>query len=95
MGMRKPKTKYHTKVECDIIMITDLNEGMSVTNNIETVLSEIEIELGHPIGEFKVIYKDTMGRIDGVITKDNKFSDFYSIGEDDFEYAKPKVKENE
>jgi len=92
--MAKSKSSYMVKQEGPFVFITDYDKGMSVTNNIENVLAEIESDLGHPIGEFKVIYKDTMGQIDGVQTKEGKFHEFYHIGTKTFEEAKSKAKEN-
>jgi hypothetical protein len=89
-----PKSSYMVKLDAQFIFITDYDKGMSVTNNIENILGEIQKDLGHPIGEFYVVYRDTMGSIDGVQTKDNKFHDFYTIGAKTFEEAKSKVKEN-
>jgi hypothetical protein len=82
------------KQDGPFVFITDYDKGMSVTNNIENVLAETQKDLGQPIGEFYVIYKDTDGRIDGIQTKENKFHGFYSIGSKTFEEAKSKVKEN-
>jgi hypothetical protein len=88
------KSSYTTKQDGPFVFITDHNKGTSVTNNIEKVLVEVQEDLGHPIGEFYIVYQDTMGRIDGVQTKDNKFHDFYAIGAKTFDEAKSKVKEN-
>ena len=92
--MARSKSSYTAKQEGPFIFITDHDRGMSVTNNVENVLAEVEEEAGYPIGEFKVIYKDTMGQIDGIQTKENKFHDFYRIGAKTFEEAKAKAKEN-
>jgi len=49
-----------------IIIIEDLNlGGMSVTNNIENVVREIEIMEKIKASEFMIIYKDSEGVYDG------------------------------
>ena len=57
----------------------------SVTNDIENVLEEIRAELGNLAG-FAIIYRDSMGRWDGVQLK-NESAHFYSLNESDKQQA--------
>lgn len=89
------KANYTYQVDGDILFIED-NGGIapSVTNAIESVLTDIEEELKTSISNYKVIYRDSEGTIDGVMTKDGFFTNFYHIGEDNYHSAKLKVKPN-
>ena len=50
-----------------VLVIEDLDRGgMSVTNNIEAVLAEIEDEIGTSIYQMPIIYRDSDGRYDGI-----------------------------
>jgi hypothetical protein len=72
----------------DVIWIRDLNLGnRSVTNDVEYVLWFIQ-EYPNRIGwynpsfniaDFKIVYKDTDGRYDGIRLKDKKFDGFYPL----------------
>lgn len=69
---------------------------MSVTNNIENVLSEIRDEMGEKITDATIIYRDSEGIWDGVIpewTIDRCSSvRFYYIGETSLVKAIKKIK---
>jgi len=87
------KSDYTYKIDGTVLFIEDRDLGrMSVTNNIENVLEEISKELGTSIQNYQVIYRDSDGNIDGVITQGGKFDKFYHIGETDFYAAKLKIK---
>jgi hypothetical protein len=92
-----PKSDYKWKFKDNILFIQDLNLGrMSVTNNIENVLSEIKDEMGEKITEAKIIYKDSQGVWDGVIpewtTEGCSSVRFYYIGETSLVKAIKKIK---
>lgn len=80
-----------------VIFIEDMNQGVTVTNNIENVLEEIEQELSNNSGgvvsidDLHVIYRDTLGIIDGVKTSGRKFHSFFNINETDLEKALEKI----
>lgn len=90
--MSKSKSNYTYTIDGNVIFIEDLDGAMSVTNNVENVLQEISKEMESPISNFKVIYRDTDGNIDGISTEDGKFKDFYPIGERSYYAAKLKIK---
>lgn len=67
-----------------VVVIGDRNMGrMSVTNNIEAVLADIQQEIskqGLSLSKVAVIYRDSQGRWDEIkIGDDNKFSSFGSL----------------
>jgi len=91
------KSDYEWEFEDNILFIQDLNFGrMSVTNNMENVLSEIRDKIGEKIIGAKIIYKDSEGFWDGVIpewTIDGCSSvRFYYIGETSLVKAIKKIK---
>lgn len=49
----------------DIVAIVDNDTGMSVTNDIENVMSDIAEEEGIEIISYLVIYRDSAGQWDG------------------------------
>jgi hypothetical protein len=50
-----------------ILWIVDSNLGnMSVTNDMENVLDEIEKKTQLPLNDYKIIYRDSMNNWDGV-----------------------------
>ncbi len=95
------KLNYAYTIDGNIIFIEDKsgNEFTTVTNSIESVLSEISQDLiedgisATGINNFKVIYKDSYGNIDGVqINSKGNFVNFYHIGETNYQAAKLKVR---
>ena len=77
---------YTYTVKSNIIAIVDLDLGnRSVTNDIENILDEIRVEIGDLAG-YSVIYRDSMGRWDGVRLV-NRTVYFYGLGEADKESA--------
>lgn len=75
----------------NVLVIIDLNlGGRSVTNNIESILSDaIAPTLGSLIYGFPIIYRDSDGIYDGVRVTgaNNDQVDFYSIGVTDEQEA--------
>lgn len=77
---RQPLADYTYTIEGNVIAIVDLDLGnRSVTNDIENVLEEIRTELGNLAG-YAVIYRDSMGRWDGVRLVNHTVY-FYALGE--------------
>lgn len=89
--IRKPfRADYTYTIEGNVIAIVDLDLGSkSVTNDIENVLEDIRAELGDLAG-FAVIYRDSMGRWDGVRLK-NGSAYFYSLNESDQQQAQARL----
>lgn len=91
---QRSRSSYEWQLhEPNILFIEDMNQGMSVTNNIENVLQEIRAELNtHHLDNLKIIYRDSQGIIDGVNTKNNEYDSFFSIDEYELEKAITKLK---
>ena len=75
---RKSKSDYDYSIyfinDNKIISIIDRNRGrMSVTNNIENVVSEIAVENNLNPNEYLIIYKDSEGMWDGWEFKSKRF----------------------
>lgn len=76
-----------------IIYIQDLNLGnVSVTNDAEQVIPRVHRETGKNLNDFIVIYEDSEGEIDELITKDNEFIDFGYLDAIDYEGAREILK---
>jgi len=90
------RSNYTFSIIGNILFIEDLNGAVSVTNDIENVLEFIQQnQLSPPIDSYDVIYRDSDGIIDGILTRDGEFKDFYLIGERDLEKAKLKIQKHE
>ena len=88
-----PRSLYTTHIVDGIIIVYDQCDGnqMSVTNNAEGVIDELNRDFG-TVGR-RVIYRDTDGRWDE-LKVDNKgaFSGFGSLGTEDLLQALEMVK---
>jgi hypothetical protein len=79
--------EYTVDEDAAIIAIVDLDLGnKSVTNDMENVLDDIKLKLGTLSG-FSVIYKDSLGRWDGVRLDEKGTVHFYGLGESEPEKA--------
>ena len=80
------RADYTYTVEGSVIAIIDLDQGSkSVTNDIGNVLDDIRAEIGDLAG-YAVIYRDSMGRWDGVRLIGSSV-EFYALNETDGEQA--------
>lgn len=78
-----PRADYTYTVDGHVIAIVDLDQGSkSLTNDMENVLEDIRAELGDLAG-YAVIYRDSMGRWDGVRQVGRWSIEFYSLNEAD------------
>lgn len=74
------RADYTYTVEGSVIAIIDLDQGSkSLTNDMEHVLDDIRAQIGDLSG-YSVIYRDSMGRWDGVRLKRGVVQ-FYSLNE--------------
>ncbi|RZK44394.1 MAG: hypothetical protein EOO61_03945 [Hymenobacter sp.] len=80
------RADYMYTIEGSVIAIVDIDQGgKSVTNDIEDVLDDIRGKIGDLAG-YAVIYRDSMGRWDGVRLVGSSV-EFYSLNEIDGERA--------
>lgn len=87
MSPSRFRSDYTYTVEENLIAIVDLDQGnRSVTNDIENVLADLRADVGD-LGGYFVIYRDSMGRWDGVRQRPSGLVDFYPLGETDPEQA--------
>lgn len=88
--MNQCRVIYSYTIEDSIVCIVDSDQGMSVTNGIEHVISELRaagVDLTLP-----VIYRDSMGVWDEVLIDNGYFRDFRSLGHRDKQKAKQRIK---
>ena len=94
--MFKPGSTYEVALVRGVICIEDLNEGgKSVTNDAEAVITDLRDRKrvlvdgrGRPR---RVIYRDSTGRWDEMVVRDNRFAHFAPIGETDRQAALDKI----
>ena len=85
-------TKNYTyTIDGNIIFIEGSGTGKTVTNSIEEILADITKDLQCSMDNFKIIYRDSEGIIDGVITNKGLFEAFYFIGVTSYYAAKLKI----
>jgi len=63
----------------NMVLITDLNTGgMSVTNDIENVVKEVQksLEPGQNLSDYRVVSLNSFGLYDQILVKDGEFLDF-------------------
>ena len=71
------RSNYTYKIGSNYLFITDLNiGGKSVTNDIENVLDDISKELNISLDNFKILYMESDGVVDGILTSNGEFKDF-------------------
>lgn len=76
-----------------ILWIVDSNLGnMSVTNDMENVLDEIEKRTQLPLKDYKIIYRDSMNNWDGVDYKNGNV-DFVFLNAPTLQVAIKKITE--
>lgn len=63
----------------DVICLTDLGTGYSITNGAELVINELYRLLGD-LSKWRIIYRDTDGWWDGLGEHDGRFTDYIALG---------------
>lgn len=92
LNMFQTKSKFNWGTKDDVLWIVDLDEGLSVTNDMGNVLSSIQEELGD-LSNHKIIYQDSMGIWDQVILNGStKNVSFKALTEKTLEGAISKVR---
>jgi hypothetical protein len=74
----------------NILWIEDLDQGKSVTNDIEYVLQDIQ-DSGIDIYNYRIMYKDSTGIWDGISISKESNPSFFAIQEKEYEKAKEKL----
>jgi hypothetical protein len=75
-------TEYTLEVVDGVICLTDLDQGMTITNNARNVIEQLK-QSGYDILNCPVIYCDTMGAWDWLkVNLQGRFSGFQHIGAD-------------
>ncbi len=77
---------YSTHTVPGFICVTDLNQGMSVTNDAENVVAEL-LEAGHDLKSNRVLYRDSEGIWDELRVRGGKFAGFQLLSAKDLEVA--------
>jgi hypothetical protein len=69
---------YHLFFEQDVIVLIDIGTGQSITNGIETVLTDLA-ETIENLGQYRIIYRDTMQIYDGIAHNGSRFVGFVPL----------------
>jgi 3-mercaptopyruvate sulfurtransferase SseA len=86
------RSKYVFEQEGSFVFIEDLDEGKSVTNDVENVVRDLAEE-GIDVDRSIIVYKDTSGTWDGILCRDGKFFAFRAIGAKSREQARNHILE--
>jgi hypothetical protein len=70
----------------DVIALTDLDRGRSITNDAEQVVATLREHLGD-LDRFRIIYRDSEGRWDGIATIRSHFVGFVPLRCDNLDRA--------
>ncbi|QEE39817.1 MULTISPECIES: DUF6011 domain-containing protein [unclassified Methylobacterium] len=73
------RATYTRETRGDVILITDLNKGRTVTNDAESVIGDLVECLGDLAGK-RIVYRDTSGVWDELVVTSNRFTGFRSVG---------------
>lgn len=90
------RSSYEWKIDGGIVAIEDLDNGMSVTNDMENVLNDIREELSDPanvvnkLNNCRIMYRDSAGIWDGVKVVNGSVV-FLPIQEKNYHAAKEKL----
>lgn len=87
------RSKYSIASVGNVLIIYDRLGIKTVTNDIDNVLSEVKESYGN-LDAYKIMYRDSQGVFDGVVTRASKFTSFFSIGETDERAALAKLHSN-
>ena len=90
LSMFSARAAYDYSIDGPVLRIRDLGGGKSVTNDIETILSEIEYSEGD-LSLYAIMYRDGEGMWDQVSWSGGR-AEFLLIQESDYEKAKKKLK---
>lgn len=82
------RSKYSYQIDSGYLFITDLNGDKSVTNDIEEVLAELTDTLKTSMDNYKILYSDSIGVVDGVKTENGLFKDFVILNAHNFYHGK-------
>lgn len=72
MLVTSTKSTFTWAIEDEFIVIIDQDGRVSVTNDVENVIGYIRAE-GVDVDAHQIIYRDSAGEWDGLLTRDGKF----------------------
>ncbi|WP_156465652.1 hypothetical protein [Methylobacterium sp. Leaf106] len=84
------RSHYTYDLHGDVVCVTDLNDGRTVTNDAHAVVEDLVRDLGGLSGR-TVIYRDTTGIWDELVVHKDRFSGFRSVNEKDLGRALARI----
>lgn len=89
-----------TRASFDIIMVTDLfiilidlDEGRSITNDVKFVISALEENLENGIDNRVIYYRDSSGRFDQIKVSNGSFKNFFPCSDSQQQYLSELISE--
>jgi hypothetical protein len=80
------RSSYTVETRGDVICVTDLDRGRTVTTDADRVIDDLVECHGSLVGK-RVIYRDSMGVWDEIVVSDDRFTGFRSVGERNLDAA--------
>jgi hypothetical protein len=77
--MTEPRAQFTVIESRGCILVEDLDQGVSVTNDAEAVIASLA-RRGFDLASRPVIYRDTTGRWDGLRVRRGAFAGFVTLG---------------
>jgi hypothetical protein len=68
---------FTTQIEGDVVILTDLTTGTSITNSAEGVVAEVALWMSETL--YRIVYRDTLGGYDGLAHRGDQFLGFVPL----------------
>jgi hypothetical protein len=73
-----PRSRYTIESRPGLLCLIDQDDGRSVTNDAALVIADL-VQKGYDLSSTRVLYRDTQGVWDELLTRDGSFAGFRSI----------------
>lgn len=83
------QASYTWQIDGDYLVIIDQDGPVSVTNDVEAVIADL-VEEGVNVDSKRVLYRDSEGLWDQILTTEGRFHDFRILTARSLEEAKAK-----
>lgn len=77
--MRGEGCDYHLEVDGKVLVLTDIKAGRSITNSAEWVVRDLAAMFPDDFDDYRIVYRDTMDRYDGLAHRGAEFIGFVPI----------------
>lgn len=70
---------YTMNIEDNVICLTDLKRGLTITNGAELVVQDLAKLLGPDLIRHRIVYRDTTDTYDGIAHRHGRFLNFVPL----------------